>query len=407
MRLVFVTSVMAALKKPMDLEKMTGTLRKRIYDVIESSDPEDWKGKWFDDFMIVLIVTNVVAVVLETVESLSVAYKTFFYVFELFSVAVFSIEYVLRIWTAVESEDNRFRPPVAGRVRYSMTWLALIDAIAILPFYLEAFLSVDLRFMRVFRLLRLLKLTRYSTALQTLGAAVHGQRRVLGAALMIIVTLLVFASSIIYLLENEAQPEAFASIPEAMWWGLATLTTVGYGDVTPISAAGKVFGAFIMVLGIGMFALPAGILATAFANELRKREFIVTWRMVASVPLFRRLDALLISEIVNLLELKVMPPRCAIIERGDQADAMYFISVGEVEVDVPPEPRRLKAGDFFGEIALLKESPRTATVTSVTECQLLALRVNDFKRLLLTNPELREILTEVMEQRLAELQKAE
>lgn len=389
------------------MEKMTGTLRKRIYDVIESSDPEDWKGKWFDDCMIVLIVTNVVAVVLETVESLSVAYKTFFDVFELFSVAVFSIEYVLRIWTAVESEDNRFRPPVAGRVRYSMTWLALIDAIAILPFYLEAFLSVDLRFMRVFRLLRLLKLTRYSAALQTLGAAVHGQRRVLGAALMIIVTLLVFASSIIYLLENEAQPEAFASIPEAMWWGLATLTTVGYGDVTPISAAGKVFGAFIMVLGIGMFALPAGILATAFANELRKREFIVTWRMVASVPLFRRLDALLISEIVNLLELKVMPPRCAIIERGDQADAMYFISVGEVEVDVPPEPRRLKAGDFFGEIALLKESPRTATVTSVTECQLLALRVNDFKRLLLTNPELREILTEVMEQRLAELQKAE
>lgn len=386
---------------------MTGTLRKRIYEVIESSDPEDWKGKWFDDFMIVLIVTNVVAVVLETVESLSVAYKTFFDVFELFSVAVFSIEYVLRIWTAVESEDNRFRPPVAGRVRYSMTWLALIDAIAILPFYLAAFLSVDLRFMRVFRLLRLLKLTRYSQALQTLGAAVHGQRRVLGAALMIIVTLLVFASSIIYLLENEAQPEAFASIPEAMWWGLATLTTVGYGDVTPISAAGKVFGAFIMVLGIGMFALPAGILATAFANELRKREFIVTWRMVASVPLFRRLDALLISEIVNLLELKVMPPRCAIIERGDQADAMYFISVGEVEVDVPPEPRRLKAGDFFGEIALLKESPRTATVTSVTECQLLALRVNDFKRLLLTNPELREILTEVMEQRLAELQKAE
>ena len=389
------------------MEKMTGTLRKRIYDVIESPDPEDWKGKWFDNFMIVLIVTNVVAVVLETVESLSVAYKTFFDVFELFSVAVFSIEYVLRIWTAVESEDNRFRPPVAGRVRYSMTWLALIDAIAILPFYLAAFLSVDLRFMRVFRLLRLLKLTRYSAALQTLGAAVHGQRRVLGAALMIIVTLLVFASSIIYLLENEAQPEAFASIPEAMWWGLATLTTVGYGDVTPISAAGKVFGAFIMVLGMGMFALPAGILVTAFANEHRKREFIVTWRMVASVPIFRRLDALLISEIVNLLELKVMPPRCAIIERGDQADAMYFISVGEVEVDVPPEPRRLKAGDFFGEIALLKESPRTATVTSVTECQLLALRVNDFKRLLLTNSELREILTEVMEQRLAELQKAE
>ena len=385
---------------------MAKTLKKRIFDVIESPDPEDWKGKSFDDFMIVLIITNVIAVVLETVESLRAAYGTFFLYFEYFSVALFSVEYALRIWTASENEDERFHPPVMGRVRYAMTPLALIDAIAILPFYLAFFLAVDLRFMRVFRLLRLLKLTRYSAALQTLGAAVYGQGRALGAALMIIVTLLVFSSSVIYLLEKDVQPEAFGSIPQAMWWGLATLTTVGYGDVTPISVAGKVFGSFIMVLGIGMFALPAGILATAFGNEIKKREFVVTWNMVASVPLFSRLDALRIAEIVQVLEMKMMPPRSTIVAKGDKADAMYFIAVGEVRVDVKPEPLQLNPGDFFGEIALLKETERTATVTAVTECQLLVLNAVAFKRLLTGHPEMRETLTEIMENRLAELERS-
>jgi voltage-gated potassium channel len=384
--------------------KMAKTLKKRIFDVIESPDPEDWKGKCFDEFMIVLIVINVIAVVLETVESLAVAYGTIFQYFEYFSVTVFSIEYALRIWTADENDDQRFHPPVKGRVRFALTPMALVDAIAILPFYLQVFLAIDLRFMRVFRLLRLLKLTRYSAALQMLGAAVYGQRRALGAALVIIVTLLVFASSVIYLLEKDVQPEAFASIPQAMWWGLATLTTVGYGDVTPISVAGKVFGGFIMVLGIGMFALPAGILATAFGNEISKREFVVNWDMVASVPLFSQLNALRISEIVALLEMKVMPPRSTIVAKGDKADAMYFISVGEALVDVEPEPQPLKAGEFFGEIALLKKTDRTATVTAVTECQLLVLNSGAFNRILTGNPEMRDILTKVMKQRLSELE---
>jgi voltage-gated potassium channel len=256
----------------------------------------------------------------------------------------------------------------------------------------------------VFRLLRLLKLTRYSAAFQMLGAAVYGQRRALGAALVIIVTPLVFATSVIYLLEKDVQPEAFASIPQAMWWGLATLTTVGYGDVTPISVAGKVFGGFIMVLGIGMFALPAGILATAFGNEISKREFVVNWDMVASVPLFSQLNALRISEIVALLEMKVMPPRSTIVAKGDKADAMYFISVGEALVDVEPEPQPLKAGKFFGEIALLKKTDRTATVTAVTECQFLVLNSGAFNRILTGNPEMRDILTKVMKQRLSELE---
>ena len=381
------------------------TLRARLYRIVECSDPDDWKGQWFDCFMVILIITNVLAVILETVEALATPYAAFFFFFELFSVAVFTVEYSLRLWVAVENdEDEEFRHPVKGRIRYAMKPLALIDLMAIVPFYLAFILAVDLRFMRVFRLLRLLKLTRYSTAIQTLAATLSTQRRALGAALMIIFILLVFASSIIYAMEREAQPEAFSSIPAAMWWGLATLTTVGYGDVTPVTAVGKVFGAFIMVLGIGMFALPAGILATGFANEIRKREFVVTWRMVAQVPFFGSLDALRISEIANLLEIRVVPPRNVVVHKGDKADSMCFISSGKVSVDVQPEPQILESGNFFGEIALLKDCERTATVTTVTECQLLVLSVENFNRLLKGDAEIKQALTQTMEDRLAELE---
>lgn len=384
------------------------TLRARIYRIIECSDPDDWKGQWFDCFMIVLIITNVLAVILETVAEIAAAYATFFYLFELFSVSVFTVEYGLRMWSVVENQDEEgFRHPVKGRIKYAMTPMALIDLMAIAPFFLAFIFSADLRFMRIFRLLRLLKLTRYSTAIHTLWAALMSQRRALGAALVIIFILLVFSSSIIFLMEKEAQPEAFSSIPAAMWWGLATLTTVGYGDITPVTAVGKVFGAFIMVLGVGMFALPAGILATGFSNEIRKREFVVTWNMVAAVPFFATLDAMRISEIANLLEIRMVPPRHVVVHKGDKADSMCFISSGTVSVDVGPEPHILGAGDFFGEIALLKDCERTATVTTITECQLLVLSVENFNRLLKGDEKIQEALTQTMEERLAELENSD
>ena len=177
------------------------TPRARIHRIIECSDPDDWKGQWFDGFMVVLIITNVIAVILETVAELATAHATFFYVFELFSVAVFTVEYGLRIWSAVENEDEEaYRHPVAGRIKYATTPLALIDLMAIVPFYLSFFLSVDLRFMRIFRLLWLLKLTSYSTAIQTLWVALTALRGPLGSALVIVVIALVTASSIFILM---------------------------------------------------------------------------------------------------------------------------------------------------------------------------------------------------------------
>ena len=140
--------------------------------------------------------------------------------------------------------------------------------------------------MHIFRLLRLLKLTRYSPALATFAAVLHGQCRSLDAALVIMLTLIIFAASIAYLFEKEAQPEDFASIPHAIRWALATLTTVDYGEVAPMMLGGKIFGGLIMILGVSMFAVPTGILTTGFANEIRKRDFLVTWQLVAGVPLF-------------------------------------------------------------------------------------------------------------------------
>ena len=190
--------------------------------------------------------------------------------------------------------------------------MAMIDLLAFLPFYL-AFFGIDLRMLRAIRLLRLLKLSRYSPALSVIGAVVKAQHKALTAALLVMLIALLFSSSILFILEQDVQPDKFASIPDAMWWSLATLTTVGYGDVTPVTPLGRFFGAITMVIGVGMFALPTGVIATGFADEIRKRDFVVNWKLVSNVPLFQPLDAAQVAEIVSVLT----PPGGAVeLRRG-------------------------------------------------------------------------------------------
>jgi voltage-gated potassium channel len=219
----------------------------------------------------------------------------------------------------------------------------------------------------------------------------------------VVAVLLVLEATVMYTLEREAQPKVFASIPHAMWWAIVTIATVGYGDMFPITPAGKIFGGMVMVIGIAVFAVPAGILATGFASEIRKRDFVVTWQTVANVPLFAGLDAARIAEIARLLKRQVVPAQFAVVRRGDPADAMFFIMGGEVQVDVAPRPVRLTRGQYFGEIALLRDTVRTATVTTLSECQLLSLDVADFRRLLDSNPGLNAAITRTAEARLSEL----
>jgi len=383
---------------------MPHSLRNRTYEFLEPRGSEDRLAIWFDRFMIYLIIANVIAITLESVQGLHKTYHGLFGGFELVSIIFFSAEYIARVWSSPETPNRAYSSPLTGRLKYIFTPMALIDLIAILPFFLTFFFVVDLRFMRVFRLLRLFKLTRYSPALATVGAVLREQRRQLGAALVIMMTLLVFSSSVAYLLEKDAQPEHFASIPESMWWAMATLTTVGFGDITPITVYGKIFGAFLMVMGVGMYALPAGILATGFAREFKKREFTVTWKMVASVPAFAHLDAVTIAEISSALKPSLIPAHYTIVKRGEAADGMYFIAEGEVEVDLQPIPIHLVQGDFFGEIALIFKRPRSATVTATRDCHLLMLELQDFEDLMHAHPALKDHIEQTAKKRLKEIE---
>ncbi len=244
---------------------------------MEVAEPGDVASKIFDIFIMSLISLNVIAVILATDHKLSLKYGSFFHLFEIISVIIFSIEYILRIWSC--SVNPKYNRSFYGRIRFALTPLALVDLFAILPFYLPILLPMDLRFIRIVRLIRLFrlfKLGRYSDALKLIALVAKNKKEELLTTLFIVFLLLVISSSLLYYSEYEAQPEVFSSIPQAMWWGIATLTTVGYGDVYPITPVGKFLGAIICLLGIGLFAMPTGIISAGFIEVIRKKEDEIT-----------------------------------------------------------------------------------------------------------------------------------
>ncbi|MBN2039146.1 MAG: potassium channel family protein [Spirochaetes bacterium] len=242
-------------------------MKKRIYEIIERAKPHDTQSKIFDITIIILIILNVVAVIINSFSSLPVTIVLLLKYIELFSVIVFSIEYLLRLWTA----DMRYINLNIPRIRYVFSFMALIDLFAILPFYLPFIIPFDLRFIRMLRLLRLLrifKLNRYNDAMDKIGRVLRKEKEKLLTTIFVTSILLIFASSIMYYVENEAQPEQFPNIIASIWWAIATLTTVGYGDVYPITALGKILSGIIAILGIGLVALPTGIISSGFITEV-------------------------------------------------------------------------------------------------------------------------------------------
>jgi len=244
-------------------------MRRYLYNLLEQNGSSPLV-RLVNLLLMLLIMTNVVAVILASDRTIYMELQGFFDNFELFSIIVFTMEYLVRTWICVE--NPRYRSAVTGRLRYMVSPMAIVDLVAVLPFYLGIVFNIDTRFLRVLRLFRIFKLSRHFNAMSVLLTVIKNELATLVSAIFIMLVLVVLASAGMFLVERNVQPETFGTIPRAMWWATITLTTVGYGDVIPITAAGKILGIFITILGVGMAALPAGIIASGFTREVNKRR---------------------------------------------------------------------------------------------------------------------------------------
>lgn len=266
----------------------------------------------------------------------------------------------------------------------------VVDAIAVLV-PLIAFLFVGRRDQSLYCAVWLLKPLRNSPFFRLLRRVLANEARNLIGVTSIFGILLFVAALAAYLIEREVQPDKFGSIPQAMWWAVVTLSTTGYGDEIPRSFAGRILAGLVMMSGIGIFALWAGILATGFYEEVRRQDFVRNWQLVAAVPLFHRLGSAALVEIVRALRPRIVPAGTIICRKGETGDQMFFIVEGRVSV-ATTKAIELGAGSFFGEMALISGEPRTATVSAVTEVSLLSLYAVDFQVLSSSNPDIADFI---------------
>ena len=359
-------------------------LRKRVYQVLEQGPVGDRLSRAVDRFLVLLIVVNLLAVALESMPQYQTRYAALFALVEYFSLVVFTVEYGLRLWCAVEHGPHQHLAARRARMKYALGTAGIIDLIAVLPFWLTVFLPGDLRFVLVFRMVRFFKIARYSPAMRSLLDVLYTERRALFGCLVIAIGSSVVAASLMHLAEGKVQPDKLGTIPDALWWAIVTIGTIGYGDVVPVTALGKLIATGTIFAGLVMVALPVGIIANAFAEQIHRRDFIVTWGMISRVPLFAELDAAEISDIMGLLRAQVAEPGEVIVRKGDAAHSMYFIAAGEVEIVLKgkKEPIRLGVGQFFGEIAVLRRSRRSATVIALARTNLLVLDAHDLHALM-------------------------
>lgn len=284
--------------------------QRYIYRLLhsQSASATDYRsGRVVNAFLIALIISNVIAMMLETLPAVYREWHATFAAFELISVTIFTLEYLLRLWVAplIPHPQKPDEPRWERRIDYILSPMAIIDLLAILPFYLGPLIELDLRVLRLLRVVRMIKLGRYSRSMQTLIAVVRREARTLLAATSVLLILMVIAATIIYYLEHHAQPAVFSSIPASLWWALVTLTTVGYGDVVPITPLGKVFGGLITLLGVGLYALPAGILSSGFTAQMEQRRarFKESVRTVIADGIISEHDVHHLQKVRELLDL--------------------------------------------------------------------------------------------------------
>ena len=357
-------------------------LRRRVYQVLEQGPVGDRISWLVDRLLVALIIVNLVAVALESIPAYEERYASLFALIELFSLVVFTVEYGLRLWSAVEHGPHQHLPAMRARTKYALSTAGIIDLIAVLPFWFTMVLPTDFRFVLVFRMVRFFKIARYSPAMRSLLDVLYNERRALFGCLVITLGTALFTAALMHLAEGRVQPDKLGTIPDALWWSIVTIGTIGYGDVVPVTPLGKLIATGTIFLGLIMMALPIGIIANAFSEQIHRRDFIVTWGMIARVPLFAGLDAAEISNIMELLRARLAEPGEVIVRAGDPAHSMYFVAEGEVEVALKKENVKLGAGQFFGEVAVLRRARRSATATALSRTSLLVLDAQDLHTLM-------------------------
>ena len=277
------------------------------------------------------------------------------------SIIIFAFELLLRIF-----------------VERRLSFLLSIDGLVLMN---QIFFSIyDLRILRLFRLFDIFSNSRFLLPTNTLIKTIIKQRNPLLGSQIMVISILLVVSTFIYFLESSGQPDVFGSIPATMWWGIATLTTVGYGDVVPMTDLGKLLASFTMLVGIGMFALPAAILASAYYEEIQKKNFLVSFEAIASVPLFQELPIGAVGKINEKLQVVLVSEHETICSKGEEADSMFIIEYGKVKVEID-QPVYLVAGDYFGEMGLLGNAPRNATISAADDTKLLELTKSDLEEL--------------------------
>lgn len=320
---------------------------------------------------------------------------------------VFLAEWAVRFWVApADSALNERCVPGGRRGDYVCSFLGIVDALVCLPALLVVFGVLDMKdgvvtagWVAILGVCALFKLARYVEGLELVGAVLRIEWPKLRSALLTLCVLVVLTSSLLFMFEQPAQPEVFKSIPHTMWWGIATMTTTGYGDMAPVTMVGRMIGGVGMLLGIAMLAMPCGIIASGFAAEIKRRELLENWRIVSRLPLFAGLDASSIAEIACMLKAQIIPAHSRVITKGGFADAMFFIVEGEVEVMVAPKPVRLGPGTFFGETGLLRRLQRNADVNTVKQTRFLVLGLCDFHALVERQPAIGEQIAAVASRR--------
>jgi voltage-gated potassium channel len=344
----------------------------------------------------VIVTTTIIATTLIVCESTQVGKELHAssLVLQTLLFAILAIDFMLHL-------EDAYRQKIL--TIYLRSWSGIIDFIAAFPLVLLLFdgnVWVD-DVKTAFGITTFLKIARFSDALRIFKDVIVNERKSILASLYLMLLLTLVTSTLLYFVERNVNPDGFGNILQAMWWAIITLATVGYGDVIPITVLGKFLGSLASIIGLGMFALPTGILVNGFAQELARIRYITGWNLVAKVPIFAHLDKGSISEIAHLLFLKRFGHNEVIIKERDNADGMYFILDGEVEVVRESDNLHitLKAGDFFGEIALLKDGKRTATVTAKKRCEMLELTTYDFNKLMRSKPQILEIIQEVARNR--------